>query len=115
MQIVENDILELYLSGGGISPTTLKASEVANLIDAYENALLNVIKRDNPEIDIETIFISLVDIKEGSSRYKFIPNFKEIIFTAAVTINLAISNNTISDLPFKTVEKLSHIWKFTKK
>ncbi len=115
MKFIEDDILELCLSGGGMRPTTLKASEVAELISAYENALLHVIGRDNPELNLDSIFISLVDIQENSSHYKFIPSVRNVAFAAAFAINTSISTNTLANLPYKTVESLGEIWKFTKK
>jgi len=98
-----------------MKPTALKASEVAELISAYENALLRVIERDNPEVNTDNILISLVDIQENSSHYKFMPSVKPIVFAAAFSINTTIANKSFSELPYKTVESLSEIWKFTKK
>lgn len=115
MKFKEDDILDLYLSGGGINPASIKASEVADLISAYENALFRVIEKNSPEINTETILISLIDVQEGSSHYKFVTNYKEIVFAAALAINTAIATNSLSSLPFKTVKSLEEIWKFTKK
>lgn len=115
MEFLIDDILELRLSGAGINPESLKSSELAELISSYENALLHVIERDNPEVNLDSVFVSLVDIEQGSSRLLFKPNLKSLVFGAALTINTSLANNNTSNLPFKTVESLAKIWKFTKK
>jgi hypothetical protein len=114
MKVNEDDILELCLSGGGINPTALKASEVADLITEYERSLLRVIERDHAEINLEEVFISLIDVQENSAHYRFVPNVKNVVFAAAATINTAIATQAIGTLPYKTVEHLGEIWKFTK-
>lgn len=115
MDVNQDDILELCLSGGGMKPTALKASEVAELIQAYEAALLYVVEREHPEINIDEVLISLVDIQENSSHYRFVSNIKNVVFAAAFTINSAIASNVYAGLPYKTVEQLGEIWKFTKR
>lgn len=115
MIVNREETLELSLKGDGMKPTKLKASEVAELISAYENALLRVIERNNPEINLDKVTISLVDVQENSSHFLFLSNVKPAVFAAASAINVAITSETTSKLPFKAVESLNEIWKFTRK
>jgi hypothetical protein len=109
------DLLEIVLSGEGIRPDSLKAGEVAEIISAYEHSLLAIITRENPQIDIEEVFISLVDVQENSAHFKFIPRAKEFILAAALTLNTAINTNQIDTLPYRSVESLNKIWVFSKR
>lgn len=115
MIVNQEETLEIRLTGEGMKPTKLKASEVAELISAYENALLRVIERTNPEINLDKVTISLVDIQENSSHFLFVTNVKSAVFAAAAAINVALTAETTEKLPYKTVESLHEIWKFTRK
>ena len=110
-----NNIIELCFRGEGITPDNLKASEVADLITSYEEALLNVIARNNPEINLEEIFVSLIGIEENSVHLKLKPKVVGVVISAAIVINTAIISNQYQTLPFKSVESLGRIWTFTKR
>ncbi len=110
-----NEIIELSFRGEGIRPDNLKASEVADLIASYEDALLNIIGRDHPEINLDEVFISLIQIDENSVHLKFKPKVVGTIIAAAIAINTALNTNQYATLPFKSVESLNKIWSFTKR
>lgn len=112
---IKKDILELTFSGGEIRPDTIRASEAAEMISAYETALLSVISRDNPEINLEEVFISLIEIEDNSAHFRFKPTAKKIVIGAATLVNVAVSSNDIQSLPYKSVESLRSIWSFTNK
>jgi len=112
---LNDDILELALSGEGITPDNIRASEVGEIIAAYESSLLNIIAKDNPEVNLEEVFISLIQIQANSTHLKFKPKFKDLVFGAALVLNTSLSNHQLDNLPYKTVEELQKIWSFTKK
>jgi hypothetical protein len=109
------EIIEMCFRGEGITPDNLKASEIADLIASYEDALLCIIARNNPEINLEEVFVSLVGIEENSVHLKFKPKVLGIVLSAAIVINSAIISNQYQALPFKSVESLNRIWAFTKR
>lgn len=111
----KEDILELTFSGSSIKPDSLKASELAELIVAYENSIMSVVARDNKEINQEEAFISLVEVQEASAHFKFKPKAKGVIFAAALAINAALNSNSLESLPYKSVDSLQKIWNFTKR
>lgn len=110
-----NEIIELTFRGEGITPDNLKASEVADLISSYEDALLNLIVRDNPEVNLDEVFISLINIEENSVHLKFKPKVIGTVIAAAITLNTALNSFQYETLPYKTVESLNRIWAFTKR
>ncbi|RKZ00503.1 MAG: hypothetical protein DRQ13_00250 [Ignavibacteriae bacterium] len=109
------DILEMILTGEGIKPDSLKASEVADLISAYEHSLLSIIARENPKADLDDTFISLIDIQENSAHFKFKPKAKELFISAALIMNTALNTNQLESLPYKSVESLNKIWLLSKR
>lgn len=106
-------LLQLTLSGKGITPSTLSSSKLGELISSYESALQHLIERDYKSIDIKEVFISLVDIQKGSANLAFVPSVDQV-FLAAQTVNQKIIDKKFQDLPFGTVESLHKIWAFTK-
>lgn len=110
-----NEIIEMCFRGEGITPDNLKASEIADLITSYEDALLSIIARNNPEINLEEVFVSLIGIEEDSVHLRFKPKVFGVVLSAAIVINSAIISNQYQTLPFKSVESLNRIWAFTKR
>lgn len=109
-----NDILEIYLSGQDIKPGTFKASELAELIKSLEESLVCLINKHQPEIDIDTVFISLIGINEGSAVLAFKPSNQA--FTSAYhTIADSINKNSYEELPLKSVKNLIAIQEVIKK
>lgn len=103
--------LKLRFIGEDMNPESVSANQFAKLISAYENALLSYIEKKHPNKK-DIAFISVVDVKNESESIFFTTNSEDVIFEAANDINHSISNNTLTKLPFKTVEYLSEIQKF---
>jgi hypothetical protein len=95
-----NEIIEMCFRGEGITPDNLKASEIADLITSYEDALLSIIARNNPEINLEEVFVSLIGIEENSVHLKFKPKVFSVVLAAAIVINSAIISNSIPNSSF---------------
>lgn len=114
MEAIE-DILELKLQGGGVIPQTLKAKELAKLAESLENALLHLVSRDNPEINKEHIFISLVEIKDQSAGLRFSPYLRDLLVAGFLTIASSIRTGDFENLPINTIKSLKPILQFAKK
>lgn len=110
-----NDILELKLQGGGVKPNTLKAKELAELIESLEDALFHLVSRDHPEISKEELFISLVDIQDQSAGLRFIPKLRSVLVLGFLTISSALQTSILDGLPIKTIESLKVIQRFTRR
>ena len=109
----EQEFIELSFRGEGIIPENLSSSEVAEIISSYECAIMSLIARDNPEINLDDVFISLIGIEENSVHLKFKPKL-DIILSAAFVINTAIISNHFETLPYRSVDSLNRIWTFTR-
>lgn len=103
--------LKLRFVGDDMNPEKISSNQFAKLITAYENALLYYIEKKHPS-KRDIAFISVVRIKDESESIFFKPSIEEELFEAANEINYSISHNTITKLPFKTVQQLEEIQKF---
>ncbi len=112
----ESNILELNFSGNGISPDTVKPSEIANQIVNFEETLLHVIKDKYPEINTEEILFSLDRIEDNSLDIIFKPLMAvAIVLNSYNLVSESINSNDFSILPIESVKSLNRIAKFTKK
>lgn len=105
--------LKIKFEGQGISLGTISSNELADILSSYESALIHTIQKDNPELKDAPVFVSLTNVKEGSAEYLLSPTHKEVTLAAADRINVAIKERKTNTLPYKTVENLNSIWKFT--
>lgn len=104
-------LLKFRLVGENMTPEKISSNEFARLISAYEDALITLFEKQNP--DKKNVgFISVVGVKNESAGIQFKPNYVDEILVAANTMNNSINNNTYNQLPFKTVERLSYIQNF---
>lgn len=108
-------MVEVRFAGNDMRPHKVRAKEIAEVITSYEDAVASVVVQDNPELDKDTILISLVAIESSSIGLQFAPNLQELTFDAASRIATSIASNDFSELPHSSVESLRTIWSFTKR
>ncbi len=110
------DILELKFHGNGISPETVKPSEVANLIAAFERLLLQQAKADEPGIDVDEVLFCFDRIDNNSLDLIFKPvKVKEVILSSYLLVATAVSTGDYTKVNKGTIQPLKEIIKFTKK
>lgn len=111
-----NDIIELKFSGNGISPTTVKPHEVAELIINFEKLLLSTIKDQHPEIDTDELLFTFDAIHNESLDLRFIPKrIAEIVIASYALISSSFKTGDYSTLNKSAVDSLKNITKFSKK
>lgn len=107
------ETLKIKFTGNDIEPNKVTANEFAKIVAAYENALLAVIKKNNPgRAGID--FISIVDVKHESLTINATPHSVEIK-AAANDINTAIKQGKTHRLPYDAVENLIVFQQFVNK
>lgn len=112
----KNNILELNFSGNDINPNAVKPSEIASQIVNFEEALLYVIKENNPEIDTNQILFSFTNIGNNSLDIFFKPILAvSIVLASYGQISESINNDDYTSLPVESVQSLNKILKFTRK
>lgn len=117
-----NDILQLRFDGNGINPDKVQPSEICELINEFQNALLCTIKEAHPEIDTKAVLFSLQDIKNESLGINFkalvesvLPEIKEVVVTSYLLIATSIGIGDYSKLNQNTLLSLKKISAFSKK
>ncbi len=108
------DILQLRLNGNGVNPESLKAREVAELLDGLERALYYVVQNQNPAIEEDDIYISLTDVVNESLGLNFTPKLP-LIIAGFLTLTRAIESNNYSYIPVRSIEQLQRIAKVAKR
>ena len=113
----ESAILEIKLTGEGISPDKLRSKEIAEVIESVENMIASTVVYKNPELTKESIKVSLTGVKSGCAIYDFSPNLKELTIPAARDIANYINQSepSSSTLSKDTTSSLKKLSAFTKR
>ena len=113
--ISKDDLIELRFTGKDILPKNFSSKEVGNVIGEFERALYNIVIRDNPEINKDDLYLSLVSIEGKSAGYVFDAKVKSAYLTAFLLLTTSLQQHSFTKLPVKTVESLQEISEFSKK
>lgn len=108
------DLMEIKLKGEDIYPENIKAKELADIIINLEESLLNIVKKQHPDISIDEIIIPLVNIDSGSATLRFKPSVP-IILSAFIMLSSSIANANFENLPTRSIEGIQVISDFTRK
>lgn len=112
-----NDILELKFEGGGIKPSAVRASEVAELISSFEKAIIITLQDRYPDIDThQYAYLSITNIEDQSLGLKFLAEkATEAFLSTFFLLTTSINKNAYNEIPSPAVENLKNISRFTKK
>lgn len=100
---------------GNIKPAMVRAHELALVIDAYEDAIASAIVEENPDLKIDTVRVSLVEVKHESIGLAFESNLPLLSMPAATRISNAINNNAYSKLSKRIRDNLRTIVAFARR
>lgn len=116
------EILQLRFDGNGINPDKVKPSEISELINEFQNALLSTIREEHPEIDTNTVLFCLDGIKKESLGINFkaiqetlLPDVRQAVIASYVLIATTISTQDFTNLNHSTIQSLKKISAFSKK
>ncbi|OIQ65550.1 hypothetical protein GALL_528900 [mine drainage metagenome] len=108
------ETIELKFEGNGVKPSTIKASEVAELIRSFEASLLAVLKKDDPGFNDAIVYVSFEEIKDKCLLLRLKPHFIAI-YAAATIISTSINEKSFDDYSITTIEDLRALTKFAKR
>jgi Fe-S cluster biosynthesis and repair protein YggX len=104
--------IQIRFAGGGITPQTIKSKDLAEIASSFEQSIIEIILQQNPSLIGNEIAISLVQIDEGSAKFRFISSI--VLGTIAfTTLTDSISTNQFDNLPPRALEVIRTISKFT--
>ncbi|HVW13114.1 MAG TPA: hypothetical protein VHB54_04800 [Mucilaginibacter sp.] len=110
----ETDIIELKFEGD-IKPSNVKASEIADLIIAFESAIEEIIKEQFPAISEDQILVSFEEITGNSIGLKSLAHFTKYVIPAFVLVTSSFQNKNFNSIPNSSIEKLRKFTAFAKK
>jgi hypothetical protein len=112
-----NDVVEILLSGGDVSPRNVKAGDIADVIKAVEGMIESVIfKQRQVTLPKETPIVCLTRIDDAASiRLDFTSTVPQHVFPAFQTIATAINTGEFKDLPRASLNALEVLQQFTLK
>ncbi|MBT1698259.1 hypothetical protein KK083_15305 [Fulvivirgaceae bacterium PWU4] len=104
-------IIEFKLEGGpNIKPEAFKAREIATIILSLEESLKAIAIKENPELDPEQLFISLVHVKRESNGLGFFPSVKQL-GGAFLILASCVQDQSYERLPLRAIEGLKDLQK----
>lgn len=118
MSFIDNDIIELKFDGNGINPSIVKPSEIAQLIDSFEKALIATIKQNNPELNPDTLLFTFDSVKDESLDIRFALNqvkVNEAVLACYLLIATSVSEGNFDRLDNTAITHLRTFTKFSKK
>ncbi len=63
---MDEEVLQLKLSGEGINPASIRAGEIAIILTAIEDIIVSIVKAKNPDLDKDNLTVALIDVDQGS-------------------------------------------------
>jgi hypothetical protein len=110
----KKDILEFKLTGKEQNPRNLSAKNALELLKAYEEALVEIVRQEQSEIDLAKLRLSLVGIEESSTRFLLLPSLKQPLFNASIFLFTSINAGNLSKLPAKSIKSLQEIQRYSR-
>ena len=109
-----DDLIVLRFAGENISPEKVSLRVLSRIFEYVEATLSPVIHRDHPELSSEALYLSLVQISEGSSVYAFKPSHPEYALPAYQKITKSIAADDYTDIPLESIDVIKDMIGFTK-
>lgn len=91
--------LQIKFTGKDMRPNIVRARDLADVIRSYEDAVVSIAARQNPEIKKDILAVSLTDIQEGSAVFTLDARSSDIMAPAADRLTEALQSLSFSDLP----------------
>lgn len=116
MELTLTDRMELRFVGAEIAPETVRLGELAQVLTAFEQALLAIIQATvDGEERREEISISLTSIEAGSVGLQYATFQPRTVLPAYYQFATAIANGRPGDLPSRSREHLRTIGNFVRR
>jgi hypothetical protein len=73
---------EIRFSGGDVHPSTVPAHELADLLNAAEQAVTSLAAQNFPDLDPSSVLVGLVGIRDASLGLEFASNRPDVVARA---------------------------------
>jgi len=106
-------LFTIRLTGEGVRPYLIPASDLAELMVAAEQTVLAIAMRENP-IEAEGLIVGLSQIKDESIGFAFTSNQPAIALSAYTELVTATSNRLFRSLPGRSLEGLKTLTNYSR-
>ena len=110
-----NDVIEIKLSGEGITPDKIRAKDLAEVITSFEEGMIPLLLRKTPNLNLDELVIGLVEVEAGSVKLRFVSSMVEITLASFLIFTDSIANNNFEQLPVKSIESVQRLTTCAKK
>lgn len=111
--IAKDSSFTIRLTGEGVRPSLLAASDLAALLVAAEQTVAALIQHDHPEME-GAVVIGLSGINETSIGFVFTSNFPELARSGFENLISALEKRQFANLPARSLDGLRVLTLFTR-
>ena len=106
---------EISLSGEGIYPESIRASELADILKSVEKAITSVAHLKDPSLNLEEFIVGLVQIEKSTVSLAFASSQPSVAKSSFEEVSEAVSEGKVYKLPNEAIEEVDKMSKFSKK
>lgn len=108
-------VFEISLSGEGIYPESLRASELADILKSVEKTITSVAYQKDPSLNLDEFIVGLVQIEKGSAKLAFASSQSVLAKSSFEDVTEAVSKGKVYTLPNEAIEEVGKMADFSKK
>jgi hypothetical protein len=111
----QSELIEFRFVGGDIVPHNVRASDLADLLEAAEALITSAVLREHHELTKDDIILGLTEVQSKSLGLRFTPSIPQIIIPEFERLADTIQRRLFDLLPHEAREALRKIATFTRK
>lgn len=112
-ETIDQPLFTIRLTGEGVRPHLIPASDLAQLLIAAEQTVLAIASRERPG-ELEDLVVGLSQLKDESIGFAFASNRPEIALSAYTELTTATGNRLFRSLPARSLEGLRTLTGFAR-
>jgi len=112
---MSDEKIEFHFTGEGITPSAIRAGDLAHILEAIEDVLAAVVIAQHSTLSKDNLLIGLSNITTGSLSLQFSTQLPEVVIPAFQEVSHAIRAGKPSLLPRESYPAFDKIIQFMKK
>lgn len=106
-------LFTIRLTGEGVRPQLIPASDLAELLIAAEQTVLALANRDHPE-SADDLVVGLAAVTDASIGFAFTSNHPEVTLSTYEELVTAVGNRLFHSLPARSLEGIRTLTRFSR-
>jgi hypothetical protein len=104
---------QIRFTGGDVHPSTVPAHELADLLNAAEQAVTSLAAQNFPDLDPSSVLVGLVGIRDASLGLEFTSNRPDVVAPAFHRLAMGVKTRSCEGFPSRGIAGLEVIASFT--